>query len=38
LTADDKRQLIDAIYYRMIELARAGNATLDQWDAAGARE
>ena len=37
MTADDKRRLIDTIYYRMIELAKAGNQALDQLDAAGAQ-
>jgi hypothetical protein len=26
IAADDKRQLIDTLYFRMIELARAGTA------------
>ena len=34
MTPSDKRQLIDTIYYRMIELGRAGKAALGQVDRA----
>lgn len=30
MTPDDKRQLIDTLYYRMIEIAHAGNESLKQ--------
>jgi len=33
ITADEKRQLIDQVYYSMIELARHGNAAPDRADA-----
>ncbi len=33
MTASDKRQLIDTIYYRMIEVGQAGKAALHQVDA-----
>jgi hypothetical protein len=29
MSASDKRQLIDTLYFRMIELARAGNKAID---------
>lgn len=34
MSADDKRQIIDSVYFRMIEVAKAGNAVLKEADAA----
>jgi hypothetical protein len=34
IPADEKRQLIDTLYYRMIELSQEGNAALRQIDEA----
>ena len=30
IPADEQRQLIDTLYFRMIELAHAGNAAMDE--------